>query len=103
MIGKNTDLERVDVCVKAIWLLYRRGKWRLLELAGVSQNRFSEPFRAFDLENIVYEHGRITNETQVLDLLEMAGPEIVEAAVFMLHMFWTIGDLERMLADDEQE
>ena len=62
--------ERIDTAIKAMWLLYRRGKVGLIaERVGLPKREVYERFLAFDLRFIQSERGRITSEKQVFNLI----------------------------------
>lgn len=64
--------ERVDTAIKAMWLLYRRGKAGLIaERMGLPRREVEERFLAFDLRYIQSERGRITTEKQVFNLIRV--------------------------------
>jgi len=68
----DPSCERLDVAVKAVWLLYRRAKWEILEdLTGMEQEDLEAIFEQFDLLHISSDHGRIRSENQVFSLLRM--------------------------------
>ena len=72
--------ERVDTAIKAMWLLYRRGKAGLIaERMHVPKREIEDKFLAFDLRYIQSERGRITSEKQVFNLIRMFNEtEVVE-------------------------
>lgn len=47
--GYDPRCERVEVALRAIWLLFRRAKWDLLLLCGLPRAEFEPLFEAFDL------------------------------------------------------
>lgn len=62
--------ERIDTAIKAMWLLYRRGKAGLIaERMGLPRSEVEDKFLAFDLRYIQSERGRITTEKQVFNLI----------------------------------
>lgn len=87
----------VSTAIKAIWLLYRRGKWPLLESIGVSQSLYEGLFREFDTRYITSDHGLLRQEAQVHAFLQFVGPDVVDKAVFLLHMYWLISSIERSI------
>lgn len=44
----DPECARIETALKAIWLLYRRDKWKLLEPYGVSQAEFQMFFVIFE-------------------------------------------------------
>jgi len=63
---------RIDTAIKAMWLLYRRGKTKLLaEWLLMDKREVESRFLEFDLRYIQSESGRITSEKQVFRLLRL--------------------------------
>jgi hypothetical protein len=81
--------ERVDVAIKAIWKLYRRGKWSCLSEYGLTRSDMEEIFYEFDNNFIVTDHGLLYQEATVQQLIkyefEKRGTrKILDAAVKMI-------------------
>lgn len=78
--------ERLDVAIKAIWLLYRRARWAILEdLTGMERCALEPIFVQFDMLHISSDHGRIRSDTQVFTLLRMFNQEVEEEKVVNRH------------------
>jgi hypothetical protein len=82
----DPSCDRIDVSIKAIWLLYRRGRWDLLATFNVTRARFERAFEAFD-DRYIRGQGVITTPTQVNRLLQMAGPGLVGCALAVLELY----------------
>jgi hypothetical protein len=81
--------ERIDTAVKAIWKLYRRGKWGCLSEYGLTRKEMEPIFEEFDAEFITTDHGLLYQEATVQHLLkfekEKRGTQkILEAATKMI-------------------
>jgi hypothetical protein len=81
--------ERVDVAVKAIWKLYRRGKWSCLSEYGLTRKEMEPIFDEFGGLYITTDHGLFYQEATVQQLIryehEKRGTrKILEAAVKMI-------------------
>jgi hypothetical protein len=69
--------ERIDTAVKAIWLLYRRARWNLLEeVMGMDRSDLERIFGQFDMQFVASDHGRIRTESQVFALLRAFNMEV---------------------------
>jgi hypothetical protein len=79
----DPQCERVDTAVKAIWLLFRWGKWQLLEQIGMPRDAVEEDLVRFDMEEVVADHGRIHTEAQTLKLRRYC-PLVLYGALMLL-------------------
>lgn len=84
---------RIEVALRAIWLLYLRNKWDLLAEAGIPKETFDTLFWAFS-ERLETE--RIRTEAQTLQFLRFTttwGQEeaitLVAAAVWLIGQYMT--------------
>lgn len=60
------DLEclKLHVAIRAVWLLYRRGKWDLLESIGLPRALYGEKFLKYDARWITTDHGLLRTDAQ---------------------------------------
>lgn len=61
----DLDCLTLETAIRAVWILYRRGKWNLLEEIGLSKERYNERFYKFDTEYIMSDHGLLRRAQQV--------------------------------------
>lgn len=80
--------ERVEVALRAIWLLFRRAKWELLALTGLPRREFEPLFEAFDL--LVEGHHLSYKDTD--DLVRFAYHLRPQSAIRLLSAaLWMVG------------
>jgi hypothetical protein len=90
--------ERIDTAVKAIWKLYRRGKWGCLSELGLTRKEMEEVFDEFDALYITTDHGLLYQEATVQQLLKFEKDKrgtrkILGAAVEMIARYiWAFQD-----------
>lgn len=75
----DPSCERLDTAIKAIWLLYRRARWTILEeLLGLPRSELERIFGQFDMRYVASDHGKLRSETQCFALLRMFNMEVEE-------------------------
>lgn len=80
---------RIEVALRAIWLLYRRGKWDLLAECGITKARFDTLFWAFD-ERLETE--KLRTDQQTLAFLRFTRAWGHEEAITLLSAaVWLVG------------
>lgn len=88
---------RIEVALRAIWLLYRRKKWDLLERAGIDQETFDILFWAY-ADQLLTENGeaRIRTDQQTLAFLRYVrgwgrgeAIQLLSAAVWLIGQYMT--------------
>jgi hypothetical protein len=90
--------ERIDTAIKAIWKLYRRGKWVLLSELGLTRREMEALFDEFDAVYITTDHGLIYQEATVQQFIryeqEKLGTQkiLTAAAVLIARYIWTFQD-----------
>ncbi len=90
--------ERIDTAIKAIWKLYRRGKWVLLSELGLTRKEMEEVFDEFDGLYITTDHGLLYQEATVQQLIRFefdkkGTRKILAAATEMIARYiWTYQD-----------
>jgi hypothetical protein len=72
----DRKLTRRDIGVRAVWLLYKRGKWGYLEDFGIDRAVAGPAFERFEAENAV---GRRLTKSQVKKLAKIPG--VLEAGM----------------------
>jgi len=77
---------RIDKAVAAIWLLYRRAKWALLDDLGLRRHVVEPIFGAYDMRYISTDHGRIHTEKQAAHLIGMY-PQVEIAALDLISRY----------------
>lgn len=80
--------ERVETAVKAIWLLYRRAKWNLLEVAGLPREQIEPLLAAYDL---TIDAHYLTNTTAAGLLLFARRVGSIHLIRLLSACFWLIG------------
>ncbi|GHO44548.1 hypothetical protein KSX_27110 [Ktedonospora formicarum] len=70
---------RFDTAIRAVWILYRRGKWRELETLGLNRSECEPIFQQFDMECIFADNGLIKTESETFELI-MRCPAVAQAA-----------------------
>jgi hypothetical protein len=93
MIGEHPNLERIDTAIKSIWRMYKWGRWGWLEAIGVGRDAYERRFQEFDQEHITNADGVLQRPEHVMTFLQSIGPEIVDRAIFLIHMYWLVGGL----------
>lgn len=76
------DCLKLDTGVRAIWLLYRWGRWDLLGQLGLSRD-YETDLETFDDHNIISDRGRINREKQVIQLIKF-NPPVLQAAINLI-------------------
>lgn len=77
---------KLSTAVKAIWILYRRGKWDLLECIGFPRKEYEHLFIKFDLQHITSEHGLLRTERQVIAVMH-AIPGMALCGITLIEMY----------------
>ena len=84
---------RIEVALRAIWLLYRRGKWDLLGQAGLDEQRFEPLFWTYADTLPTYVLRTDTQALQFLRFIRACGHEeaisLLAAAVWMVGQYMT--------------
>lgn len=86
--------ERLDTAVKAIWLLYRRGRWGCLAAVNLPRHQVEEDFARFDYDHIASEKGRIRTEEQVFTLIRYC-PLVLPAALEVMKRYTRLTSVSR--------
>lgn len=92
----------IPTAVKAIWMLYRRGRWDLLKRVGLKQGEAEPVFLEFEDAGTFGVGGSLKSQRQVRALIH-AYPPIVDTAtrlvgVYMIALGDEIPEVERMQA-----
>ncbi len=93
--------ERIDTAIKAIWKLYRRGKWGCLSELGLTRKEMEEVFDEFDSLYITTDHGLLYQEATVQQLIKFEhdkrGTKMILTAAMELvaRYIWTYQDERR--------
>lgn len=72
--------------IKAVWLLYRRGKWVELSRLGLKRGEATRSLQPFQDDNIFGTAGRLKSTRQVYDLLQTY-PPLLNAAVLLVNTY----------------
>lgn len=80
--------ERVETAVKALWLLWMRRKWDLLEIAGLKREDIDPLFTAYDA---TIERHRLDDRTALGLLLFARGVGSIHLIRILSACFWLIG------------
>lgn len=88
-------LERIDVAVQAVWLLYLWGRWSWLAELGLTRAEAFPVLYAFDNLHVIGERGRLTPK-QARDLLEFyPGLDLLAAALELTRRYMGLMDTPR--------
>lgn len=92
----DAECERAGVALKAIWLLYRRGRWDLLSGMGLTRAEFEQTFEQFDDLHVL--RVRLANEQQAMALLRFTHRQSPRAAVKLLSAaFWMVAEYRKVM------
>jgi predicted trehalose synthase len=80
--------ERVETAVKALWLLWMRRKWDLLEMAGLSRDEVDPLFTAYDA---TIERHRLDDHAALGLLLYARAKGSIHLIRLLSACFWMIG------------
>jgi hypothetical protein len=75
----DTEALKPEAGVRALWLLYRRGQWGLLEDSGLHRENIEPIFSAFSADNII---GPRLTKAQVRRLVALT-PGLEEASIHL--------------------
>ncbi len=76
--------------VKAVWILYKRGKWSLLEELGVLRSIHEPLFESFDLTALTPNvSGLLCCWLDVVLLLRLS-PAVLDAALYMSNEYFLL-------------
>jgi hypothetical protein len=90
----DPECERLDVAIRAIWLLYRRGRWELLGRVGLDRASVELPFETFDYDRLTNERGRLRTEGDCYELIRYA-PLVLHAALQMMKLYQAVTSRSR--------
>lgn len=80
--------ERIETAVKALWLLWMRRKWDLLEIAGLHREDIDPLFTAYDA---TIERHRLDDRTALGLLLYARQVGSIHLIRILSACFWLIG------------
>ncbi|GCE45160.1 hypothetical protein EI42_06172 [Thermosporothrix hazakensis] len=80
----DRDCLKTTVAIRAIWLLWRRGRWAELGYLGLTSEDIKE-FVSFDLERVTGEGGRLRGDRQARALVAYVAPATRERLLSAAH------------------
>lgn len=104
------ECESYSVAIRAIWLLWRRGKKKLIKHTGLDWMEVNKRFSVFDLMYITHENGKLRTEEQTKHLVQFCshtsdgsydefGKRLVQASIDTLALYQLVTRESRLHSD----
>lgn len=74
---------KLNTAIRAVWILYRRGRWELLESIMLPRWKYEKPFLDYDNKHIFTEHGLIRTDRQTMHFAESIPGVIIAASILI--------------------